>query len=318
MGDEDMFERLINRAAIALLSLTAPTLKDLNHQTKAEAWRGSMRRLARFTRVASGVSEHVIAEPKGAWFVPDKCRDAGSRLLYIHGGAFISGTIKSHRGFASALAKTLKIPVFLPSYRLAPENRYPAALDDVLEAYDYVTRSGPDGDSVARHVTVAGDSAGGNLALALHHRLTDEGTAVADAMLVCSPMTDMTHSLPSWTERADVDAMLRPGITDDLNDEYVPIGTTKEDKRHPYLSPLFGDFSNSPPTIIFVGGRERLYDDSVHLARQLQEAGIDVECHEEGELFHDWPLFVPILPAANRAQFTILRWYDRIRKGANG
>lgn len=313
-----MFERLINRAMIAFLASSAPSRKDLNNQTISEAWRSSMSRLARFTRVARGVRQVDVADPEGAWFVPDERRDAASRMLYLHGGAFISGTVKSHRGFASALAKTLKIPVFMPSYRLAPENRYPAALDDSVEAYEYVRRTDPAGDSPAGHLIIAGDSAGGNLALALHHRLTNEAKPIANALLVCSPLTDMTHSLPSWTERAEIDPMLRPGVTEQLNADYVPVGMPDEQRSHPYLSPLFGDFSNAPPTLIFVGGLERLYDDSVYLAREMRKAGVDVACHEEEALFHDWPLFVPVLPAANRAQETILRWYERVSRGADG
>jgi acetyl esterase/lipase len=128
-------------------------------------------------------------------------------------------------------------------------------------------------------------------------------------LLLVSPMTDMTHSLPSWRERIGEDPMLHPEITEKLDALYY----RGDDKAHPYRSPLNGDPTTVPPTLILVGGKERLYDDSVYLARKLRDAGRDVLCIEELELFHDWPLFIPVLPAANRALDTVDHWYRRLR-----
>jgi acetyl esterase/lipase len=305
-----MFERLRNAACFKFIEKLAPTADDLRDMSVEDAWRQWMRKTSRFTQMVSGVSRIDTTQPGGAWLVPKGASDSTARMMFIHGGAFVSGSVDSHKSYASALAKRLNIPVFLPNYRLAPEHPYPAPFDDVRDAYDYVCEHGPNGPSKIEHLVVAGDSAGGNLSLALHHRLTDEQARLPDALLLVSPMTDMTHSLPSWRERIDEDPMLRPEITEKLDALYY----RGDDKAHPYRSPLHGDPANVPPTLIFVGGKERLYDDSVYLARKLRDADREVRCIEERELFHDWPLFIPVLPAANRALDTVERWYHELRR----
>lgn len=160
-------------------------------------------------------------------------------ILYCHGGGYTSGNLGYSKVLASKLTTVTGYDVLTFEYRLAPEHPYPAAVEDALRAWDHLMHLGYG----ARDIVVAGDSAGGNLALVLCYRLRAMGRMLPSALLMMSPWTDMTASGLSFTEREELDPMLTPGYVTAVRQAYAP----GRDFRSPELSPLFGDFTDFPP-----------------------------------------------------------------------
>ena len=193
---------------------------------------------------------------------------------------------------ASKLTAATGYDVLSFEYRLAPEHPYPAAVEDALRAWDWLMLLGYG----ARDIVLAGDSAGGNLALVLCHRLRESGRQLPGALVLMSPWTDMTMQGASYQERAEIDPMLTPKYIEAVRDAYAG----SQDVRSPYLSPLLGDFSGFPRTLIQVGDHEILLDDSRALHKKLQAQGV----HSRLEIFSDmWHVFQMFPTRKSRAAF---------------
>jgi acetyl esterase/lipase len=210
-------------------------------------------------------------------------------VLYLHGGGYTSGSPQTHRTYAGNLAKGTGVPVVTLDYRLAPEDPFPAGLNDALLAFDQLAPA---------RIAIAGDSAGGGLALATAVALRDRDAARPAALLLVSPWTDLTQSSPAYELKADEDPMLTAASLTQMSDAYLA-GT---DPRTPLASPLFADHADLPPTRIDVGSAEVLLDDSTVLAASLRDAGVPVELQVWDEMIHVFPAFPPeILPEAAEA-----------------
>ena len=196
-----------------------------------------------------------------AWVRPHRGHDRRRAILYCHGGGYTSGNLGYSRVLSSKLAHVTGYDVLSFEYRLAPEHPYPAAVEDALRAWDYLMYQGYG----AENVMVAGDSAGGNLALVLCRRLKAAGRRMPRALLLMSPWTDMTMSGASYRERVESDPMLTPEYIEAVRRAYAG----GRDLHDPDLSPLLGDLRNFPPTLIQVGDHEILYSDSASLAAAL-------------------------------------------------
>jgi epsilon-lactone hydrolase len=195
--------------------------------------------------------------------------DAGRVLLYLHGGGYQLGSFTSHAELASRLGRASGRRVLLPEYRLAPEHPFPAAVDDVLAVWRWLrTEQGLAGSAVA----VAGDSAGGGLALALMTTLRDAGEDLPPAAVLMSPWTDLSFSGASMTEREGEDPVLTP---DEIR-EFAATYLAGADPRAPLASPLFARLDGLPPLLIQVGTAELLLSDSEELATSASAAGVDV------------------------------------------
>jgi len=182
-------------------------------------------------------------------------------LLYLHGGAFITETPVFHGALLGRLCAAAGARGLMISYRLAPEHRYPAALDDCLEAYRWLLAQGLD----AARVVVAGDSAGGNLTLALLLRLRDEGLPLPAGAVALSPVADLSFSGESVQRNDGIDDM----FSADLLDALVPVYLPERDLcRHPHVSPVYADCAGLPPLLLVVGSTELLLDDSVRMAQR--------------------------------------------------
>ena len=210
-------------------------------------------------------------------------------ILYCHGGGYTSGNLGYSRVLSSKLAHVTGYDVLSFEYRLAPEHPYPAAVEDALRAWDYLMYQGYG----AENVTVAGDSAGGNLALVLCRRLKAAGRRMPRALLLMSPWTDMTMSGASYRERAEIDPMLTPEYIEAVRKAYAG----DRDFHDPDLSPLLGDLGNFPPTLIQVGDHEILYSDSASLAAALREARVPCRLEVSEGMWHVFQMF-PIKKAA--------------------
>lgn len=229
----------------------------------------------------------------------------GDRLLYIHGGSWMSGSLEGYRAHAGRLAEVTGCSVLNVGYRLAPEHPFPAGLDDCRTAYRWLLDNGPDGAGAARSVFVAGDSAGGNLTLALLLKLRDGGMPLPAAAVALSPAADLTWSSPSIRERAALDPVLRPERIETVVHAYLQRRAAVED---PLVSPLNGNLEGLPPLMLQLGDAEILYDDSVRFADKARSAGVTVELDVWPGMPHVFQMFAPWLPQAARALSSIGRF----------
>jgi acetyl esterase/lipase len=237
-----------------------------------------------------GVTLEVIelAERRAERLTPDGAAD-GDVILYLHGGAYTAGSPDTHRGLASSLALAAGRTVVVLDYRLAPEDPFPAGLNDALLAFDQLAPAA---------VALAGDSAGGGLAAATALALRDRGGAQPVAVALISPWADLTQSAGSYESRAEADPMLTAAVLTQSADAYLS-GT---DARTPYASPVFGDLSGLPPIRIDVGSDEVLFDDSKTLADGVVAAGGSAELREWPEMIHVFQAFPPdLVPEAAEA-----------------
>jgi acetyl esterase/lipase len=230
------------------------------------------------------------------WLMP-KNPIVDTRLLYIHGGAWMAGGLDSHRGLASRIAKASGIPTLTLEYRLAPEHPFPAGLEDCLSTYGWMLEHGPHGAGPCARAFIAGESAGGNLALASLLALKELPDVMPDAAVVLSPATDFTASGASCETRRDQDPVIDHGRSTGFRKSYFPGHKAEE----PLISPLFADLAGLPPMLIQVGEAETLLDDSVMFAAKAADAGVDVTLEVWDEMPHVWQFFAPMLDEANAA-----------------
>lgn len=221
-------------------------------------------------------------------------------FLYIHGGGFVAGSPRTHRPLTWRLAKDIGIPVYAIDYRLAPEHPYPAGLDDCVAAYRGLLENG----IPAKSILVGGDSAGGNLTLALALRLKAEGLHLPAALICLSPATDMAATGDSYRTNAEADSLFVPEMFDSLKPAYFP----DLDERDPFVSPLYGDVSGFPPTLFQVGEKEMLRDDSTRMAAALTAAGVETAIEVWPKVWHVWQLNADMLPEAREAIAHIVRF----------
>ncbi|HUP91780.1 MAG TPA: alpha/beta hydrolase [Solimonas sp.] len=235
----------------------------------------------RFDQVELGGVPALRAQPAQA---PERA------VLFFHGGAYCIGSPETHRGLISHLARAARATVYAPRYRKAPESPHPAALDDALAAYRGLLATG------ATHVSLAGDSAGGGLALALAHAIRDQGLPPPAALVLISPWLDLTLAGASHAERAARDPLLgKPWLAASAR-HYA--GSATSDKA---VSPLFGEQAGLPPMLIQVGSEEILISDAEDLAGSAAEAGVPVQLHEFEGMWHDFQLHAGLLRESDEA-----------------
>lgn len=197
--------------------------------------------------------------------------DPEVRLLYLHGGGWVSGSGGNYLPLASEISAAAKCAVLLPDYRLAPEHPFPAGLDDCVAAHDWLIANGPTGPGAARATFIAGDSAGGNLTLATLLALRDRKRPLPAGGIPISAATDFTLASESLTTVED------PIISARTMPEFRERYLGQADPRNPLASPVFGDYRGIPPLLIQVGAEEMLRDDSIRVARKAQADGIPVQ-----------------------------------------
>lgn len=233
--------------------------------------------------------------PRGEWVRGSGvAADSKTVLLYIHGGGFTAGTAIAYRGLASRLSAAAGCPVLAIDYRLAPEEPFPAALDDCVAAYRWLVRKP---DMAGRHVALVGDSAGGNLVVAMMIVLRDSADPLPAAAVCISPVFDMALTGESVTARAHRDPCILPESLRRCSSAYLG----KADPRTPLASPLYADLAGLPPLLLQVGSEEMLRDDSVRLAAKAAAAGVKVTLEEWPGMIHVRHLFADRLPAGREA-----------------
>jgi acetyl esterase/lipase len=232
--------------------------------------------------------------------------DASRRTLYIHGGAFVMGSPRSHRTLTAAFAGLTGGAVLAIDYRLMPEHSRRAGIDDCRTAYRWMLDHGPAGEQPASAVFVAGDSAGGNLALSLIHWVRDQGLRAPDAAVAMSPLTYATLASPSLRRNVGSDPMLGPlfGTLTKLPQTlllWLGWWRTRIRPCDPLVSPLRADLSRLPPVLLQASEAEMLFDDSQRYVNRAQAAGSPARLQRWGHMVHVWQIFNPELPEARQA-----------------
>lgn len=223
---------------------------------------------------------HDFQHFQGAWIMPQDQRRGGV-VLYLHGGGYTCGSLEYAKGFSSVLAAECGVRVFCAAYRLAPEHRYPAAVEDALEAYQYLLKKGYAG----HQILLCGESAGGGLIYALCLKLKELGLPLPCGLIGISPWTDLTGSGKSYEENREVD----PSMSPELLQFYAKCYT--DDPADPLCSPLFGDLTGFPPSLLFVGGDEVMLDDTRMLHQKLVKSGCRSKLIVAPERWHAYVLY---------------------------
>lgn len=225
-------------------------------------------------------------------------------ILQFHGGGYVGAMRNAYRMFAGLYSEVSHgMSVLTVDYRVAPEHPYPAALEDAYEAYCYLLNEG----WFSEQIILAGDSAGGGLAMALCHYLKDKGMQLPCGIVAMSPWTDLTASGESYDTNYEKDPLF--GKTRDsliYNRDYVG----DNDPLNAYISPLFGDFREFPPMLIQVGSYEMLLSDSVNVAAKAREQGVKVRLSIYDGMFHIFQMAAKMLPESKRAWVEIGKFID--------
>lgn len=229
-------------------------------------------------------------------------------LLQLHGGGFV-GTMKNYyRTFAKMYSELGHgMSVLTIDYRVAPENPYPAALEDALTAYEWLLEKGYSEE----HIVLAGDSAGGGLAMSLCHYLKDRGRRLPAGIVAMSPWTDLTISGESYEKNYEIDPIFgntREGLL--FDSPYAK----DEEKTSPYVSPLFGDFTGFPPMLIQVGDQEMLMSDSISVADKAKNAGVKVKLSVYEGMFHVFQTAMRFIPESGKAWNEVGRFLNILMK----
>jgi acetyl esterase/lipase len=214
-------------------------------------------------------------------------------ILYLHGGAYVAGSSRTHRHLGAWLAGAAGVRTLLPDYRLAPEHPFPAGLEDALACYRHLLNSGYGPESIA----FAGDSAGGGLIFALLLKLRAEGLPDPACLVAFSPWCDMTMTRASLQSNARRDALLPVRRFREVVRHYLRDGSTTD----PLASPVYGTFPNPPPCLITASKSEILRDDATAMADLLRRSGGDVVLELWKDMPHAWPIFAGFLPEADLA-----------------
>jgi epsilon-lactone hydrolase len=235
-------------------------------------------------------SQAMLGGVQGEWAEPKKSAPTFATLLYLHGGGFVTMSPRTHRGITGGFALR-GLRVFAPSYRLAPEHRFPAALDDVTAVWRAL-RARTDGP-----IFVAGDSSGGGLSVALLLNLREHREEDPTAVCLFSPWTDLAASGLSLHLNRDRDPMQSVDCLRMLATAYVG----DADPRTPLISPIYADLAGLPPMLIFAGNTEILLDDATRLAERARAQGVSADLRVYADVPHAWPLLNVILPEGGQA-----------------
>lgn len=281
-----------------------------------KSYQGNGAGFVRRFRMVTGASNLLAPVPKGLkhikgalggvpgeWLIPVNPKGA---LLYIHGGGFVAGHPPMYRPFCGALANALGLRVFMVDYRLAPENPFPAPLDDCIVAFEALVADTPEGESFF----VAGDSAGGNLSLAVVQHAVKRKLPVHGGLLI-SPATDMRRMSPSIEGNDKSDSMLSAHLIEHAAKLYM----CGEDPADPRASPLLGQLQGLPPLMVTASESECLLDDSVRLRDAVQEVGGPIHLLTRPGMPHIWPTMNLALPEAKEDLRKIIQFFSPLVKG---
>jgi acetyl esterase/lipase len=233
----------------------------------------------------------MIGNLLAEWTIPKKAQN--KVLLYFHGGGYVNGSNNTHKALVTQIVNNTDINALTIHYRRAPENPFPAALDDALATYQWLLAEG----YLAQNIAIGGDSAGGGLTAALLYQIRDKDLPMPACAVMLCPWLDLTNSATSYTKNGPVE----PILTHDSAEFWANAYTQGQDKKHPLISPLFGNPASLPPLYIQAAGKDILLDDAVQFAQKVKELGGNIKLDIEPEMFHVWNAFWLFLDEAKTA-----------------
>lgn len=256
------------------------------------------------TREPEGVTyrEETVGGVPGVWTLPAGA-DTSMVLLYTHGGGFAVGSAASHRKLAGHVAKALGVTSFVLDYRRAPEHPHPAQVEDGVAAFTALTERGID----AGDITTIGDSAGGNLAVAIALALRENGQPLPGRVIALSPWLDMENSGETLVTNDATDALITVPLLEGMIAGVLADG--KIDPRTPLANPLYADLTGFPPLYVDAGGAESLVDNATRLAERATAAGVDVTLSVVDGMQHVFPFLAGNAPEADDEIAAIARWH---------
>jgi acetyl esterase/lipase len=243
-------------------------------------------------------AQDVRCEPVDAGGIPAEwitTPEAGHEraIYYLHGGGYVMGSIGTHRDMISRLSRAARARALAIDYRLAPENPFPAAVEDSTSAYRWLISTGVD----PARLVIAGDSAGGGLTMATLVALRDAGDPLPAAAVCLSPWVDLEGVGESMTTRAEVDPMVQRESLLQSAKAYLRDAAP----RTPLAAPLYANLAGLPPLLIQVGTAETLLDDSTRLAERARAAGVEVILELWDDMIHVWQFCAAMLPEGQQA-----------------
>lgn len=252
----------------------------------------------RFGKIPDGVTikPEVINTIISEWLEPENA-PKDKLLFYVHGGGYVSGSCNDHRSIVAKVAKATRLKTLLFEYALAPENPFPAALNDTVSVYREILKRG----YLPENIIMMGESAGGGLCLASLLALRDRNIPLPQAAVVISPWTDLSCSGNSYHTKNKVS--LAPTNSWSVFSEFYSAG---KDVTDPYISPLFGELKGLPPMFINAGTADELFDDSLSFYEKAQKAGVEITFCEGEDMIHCYPLLAPLFPEATKAMNEII------------
>ena len=235
--------------------------------------------------------------------------DPSRRLLYVHGGGYVLGSINTHRRLVADICRAAGCVALSLDYRLAPEHTYPAAVDDAITGLEHIWSNGPDGPSDATSVFVGGDSAGGGLMLATLLAARERGVRMPTGGIGLSAWTDLAAS-PEELSAFGLDDPTIPNNTVAItaSQEWAAMYAGDADRKDPQLSPLFGDYEGICPLLLQAGSVEMICRDTERVAARARDAGVEVVEEIWDDMFHVWQGFAPMLPEGQDAIDRIGEW----------
>ncbi|HLZ61482.1 MAG TPA: alpha/beta hydrolase [Ktedonosporobacter sp.] len=269
-----------------------------SYEKRIETYVGHPLALPEGTRIESVDVDGIPAE----WISPAGA-DQECVVLFFHGGAYVLGSLTSHRELVARLSAAAGVRSLQVGYRLAPEHVFPAALDDALTAYRWLLAHG----TRPEHVILAGDSAGGGLSLALLQVVRDQHLPMPAGAVLLSPWTNLAGTVESRTTRNEADPIFSGSLINFLANFYA--GT--EEKLHPLLSPVYADLRGFPPLLIEVGNDEVLLDDALQLAEHARVAQVPVELTVWDGMWHVFQQYASVLPEGRQSLEKIGRFIRR-------
>ncbi|WP_176593970.1 alpha/beta hydrolase [Sphingobium sp. EM0848] len=291
------YDRLIAQLRATDLTAISPIEES---RTKWEAFAGTF-----------SISDDVCFEPVDArgveseWITTPET-DPNRVVIYLHGGGYNIGTIKSYRSLGSRLARASKARLLLVGYRLAPEHPCPAAVEDAVTAYRWLLE---DQGIAPSSIVIGGDSAGGGLVISMAAVSRDAGLPMPAALFAISPSTDLAKEGKSVTERAHLDPIISYESSMGHAMRYVGPGG---DLKNPLASPLYADLRGLPPLLMLAGTYDTLFDDATRVADKAKAAGVEVELDVWEEMVHSWPLFADLIPEGRAAIEKIGGYVQRV------
>ncbi len=239
-----------------------------------------------------GVEAVTVAGRAAEWITAPGSQ-TGRAILYLHGGGYVMGSLTTHRSLVGEISRAAQAAALLVDYRLAPEAPFPAAVEDGVASYRWLLEQG----FTPKNLAIAGDSAGGGLAVATLISARDQGLPMPKAAVPISPWSDMTCANESYKTRAEADPLVGSGSIGDMANLYLQ----GKDPKHPYASPNFASLKSLPPLLIHVGRDEVLLDDSIKLDQKAKTDGVNSTLEIWEDMIHVWHAFHPMLPEGKQA-----------------